>query len=432
MRPWSLVEHSLEEWCFPVFRPFALRKAGLAAAYLFLLAAGGWYVAKNFVSIESGLGLPSDFQHYYDAGREILRCHTPYSDELFLYPAILAFATTPFALTTYLTARWIWFLASHLMLLTAAFIIWRRLGGGLAAACPVALVWAGGGAAAESLGLGQIGPLLVLLLTLAYTRTGAGSGLAAGAGAACKFLPGVLVLPLALARDRRAVVSLLMSAAALTFLPMAALSGFEGPKSPGGAVYLLGTPALLSWSVPSTVLRVMDPPESGGRLPQSWEFGNSVSGLHLPLAQRVASASSSLMVLLSGAMVLLWSSRGRLTREQLPIAMAGFLSLSLAAAPLCWTHYQILQYPGVAWLLGLAVQRRRWKVAALILTCGALLYPIPVAVLTHYYHLYGWTAASTWQLYVWMSVTPAACLGIFAMAMFLMRSNVVACEKYFT
>jgi hypothetical protein len=393
------------------------------AAYLFLLTAGGWYVAKNFVSIESGLGLPSDFQHYYDAGREILRFHTPYSDEQFLYPAIFAFATTPLALTSYLAARWIWFLASHLMLLTAAVMIWRRLGGGLVAASCVALVWAGGGAASESLGLGQIGPLLVLLLTLAYARTGTGSGLAAGAGAAFKFLPGVLVLPLALARDRRAVASLLMSAAALTFLPMLALSCFEGPKSPGSATYLLGTPALLSWSVPSTVLRVMDPPESNGRLPAGWEFGNSASSLRLPLAQQIASAASSLIVLLSGAIVLLWSSRGRLTREQLPVGMAGFLSLSLAAAPLCWTHYQLFQYPGVALLLGLAVQRRRWKVAAVILTCGALLYPIPVAVLTHYYHQYGWTAAAAWQLYLWMSVTPVACLGIFGLAMPLMRSD---------
>jgi hypothetical protein len=247
--------------------------------------------------------------------------------------------------------------------------------------------------------------------------------MAAGVGAAFKFLPFVLMLPLSLSRDRRAVVSLLTSAALLTFVPMVLLSSLEGPKSPGRAAYLLGTPAILSWSVPSTVLRVMDPPESNGKLPRSWEFGNSAASLHLPLAQQVASAASSLAVLLSGAIVLIWSSRGRLTREQLPIAMAGFLSLSLAAAPLCWTHYQILQYPGVALLLGLAVQRRRWKVAAVVLTCGALLYPIPVAALTHYYHQYGWTAAVPWQLYLWMSATPAACLGIFGIAMPLMRSD---------
>jgi hypothetical protein len=390
--------------------------------YLFLLAAIGWYAVNNFVSIESGLDLPSDFQHYYNASREILHGRTPYSDELFLYPPIFAFATAPFALISYQAARWIWFLLSHLMLVASALMIWRRLGSNLVAACCVALVWAWGGAARESLGLGQIGPLLVLLLTLAYVRKGTSSGMAVGIGAALKFLPAVLTLPLALSRDRRAVVSLLTSGTALTFGPMFALSCLEGPRSPGNAAYLLGTPAILSWSIPSTVLRVMDPPESDGKLPYSWEFGNSTSRLHLEAAQQIVSAASSLVVLLLGAVILIWSSRGRLTQEQLPVAMAGFLSLSLAAATLCWTHYQIYQYPGVALLLGMAVQRRQWRVAAALLSCAALLYPIPVAVLSHYYHQYGWTAASPWRLYVWMSVTPTACLGIFGIAMSRMRN----------
>jgi hypothetical protein len=98
--------------------------------------------------------------------------------------------------------------------------------------------------------------------------------------------------------------------------------------------------------------------------------------------------------------------------------MAGFLALALTAAPVCWSHYQILQYPGVALMLGLAVRQRRWSLAGAVAGCGALLYPIPVAVLTHYYHLYGWTAGSAWQLYAWTSITPAACLGLFGISLY--------------
>jgi hypothetical protein len=307
------------------------------------------------------------------------------------------------------------------MLLGAAVLVWRFLGRGLGAACCVALVWAGGGAAGESLALGQVGPLLVLLLAITFTTCGTSRGIATGVGAAVKILPGVLALPLALAREWRALIAGITAAALLILLPMLALQGFDGPKSPAYAAFLLGSPTITNWSVPSTVLRVLDPPASHGALPANWEFGNQGTSLHLPESQRMASAAASLFVFIAGAMLLVWRTRSLqanpLREEHLPAAMAGWLSLALAAAPLCWSHYQILQYPGVALLLGLAMAHRRWKLAAATVACAALLYPVPVAVLTAYYHHYGWTAASPWQLYVWTSATPAACLGLFGLSL---------------
>ena len=66
--------------------------------------------------------------------------------------------------------------------------------------------------------------------------------------------------------------------------------------------------------------------------------------------------------------------------------MAALVALALAASPVCWTHYQVLQYPGVAFLLCYASRTGRWGLLAAAFTCGALLYPLPVAVLTDYCH----------------------------------------------
>jgi hypothetical protein len=96
--------------------------------------------------------------------------------------------------------------------------------------------------------------------------------------------------------------------------------------------------------------------------------------------------------------------------------MAAPTSLSLAAAPVCWTHYQVMQYPGIALLLCYALQKRLWRLLGGTLVCAALLYPVPVAILTDYYAKYGkWTAASPVTLYVWTSVAPLAALALFGL-----------------
>ena len=135
------------------------------------------------------------------------------------------------------------------------------------------------------------------------------------------------------------------------------------------------------------------------------------------------SAGAAAAVLAAGILALIFVCRGRLNSRQLPWAMAGLISLSLAAAPVCWTHYQILQYPGIALLFARSIAQRDWSATVWTAAAFALLYPVPVAVLTVYYNQHGWTAASPATLYIWTSVTPLACLGILALTLRKLRSE---------
>jgi hypothetical protein len=96
-------------------------------------------------------------------------------------------------------------------------------------------------------------------------------------------------------------------------------------------------------------------------------------------------------------------------------AMAALVSLSLAASPVCWSHYQELQYPGVALLLCHAFRSQRWGLLAVSLTLGAFLYPLPMAAIAAYYRRYGSLTASLPTLYFWTSVAPFASLALFGL-----------------
>jgi hypothetical protein len=98
--------------------------------------------------------------------------------------------------------------------------------------------------------------------------------------------------------------------------------------------------------------------------------------------------------------------------------MVALVSLSLAAAPVCWSHYQVLQYPGVALLLANSIRLRAWRTTAAVILCFLLLHRLPETALTHYHdEQSGWTAASPATVYVWTSVAPLSCLGLFGLAL---------------
>jgi Glycosyltransferase family 87 len=386
------------------------------AALVFLMGCAAWYWLQTVWNIIPTLGGASDFRKYYDAARQILEGHSPFAAAGYIYPPLLAELLTPLAHLDYLEARWVWFLISQAGLLAAAWLIWRAFGRDWPIACSIALVWATGGAAAEALWLGQLSPLLALLLATAYTSTQWRQGAALGVGFALKFIPGVPAIGLLLNRSRAGVSGFLASLSVLLALPWLYVSCcLSGPRTPVGTDMWTGTPAPLSWSLPSTVLRILDRPAHPRELPRNWSVVE-LSDLRLSADERAASVATAAIAGIAGALALFIAVGGRLSTKQLPWAMAGLLSLGLAASPVSWTHYQAMQYPGVAMLLAHAFRERRWILFFIALLCAAALYPFPVAVLGAYYRQHNtWNTVPLPVMYFWTSIATLASLVLFGL-----------------
>jgi alpha-1,2-mannosyltransferase len=400
-----------------------------APAVIFLCA--GWYVYHSFIEQAPTASL-SDFRWYYLAARHVARGESPYLSTGYLYSPLLACLLTPLAFLEYVPARWIWFLISHACLLAAAWLIWRHLGGGRLAGCVVAIVWAFGGAASESLSLGQIGPELTLLLAAAYTLTPRLQGASAGTGFALKLIPGVICLIFVLRRDFRALLAAAVTAFILTVVPWGIVTCCSsGPPAPAALDYLSGTPSPLSWSLPSLALRAYEPFRSGKTMPHDWITGHTLQELRLSPVARRLSLAVALVTFAAGCIILAMRVRGKLEYRQNALASAAIMALALAASPVCWTHYQVMQYPGVALFLGYAARRRLWWLLGAAAVCAAFLYPIPVTVLRAYYE-----ASNSWPnspivMYVWTSVSAVASLALFGLiTRELPRIEVIEVQAY--
>ncbi len=379
-----------------------------------MLLCAAWYIYDSFIQKIPHDTL-SDFRWYYLAAQHVLHGESPYLSAGYIYSPFLAFLLTPLATLKYVPAFWIWFLVSHACLFTAAWLIWRHLGADRLAGCVVALVWAFGAAAGESLALGQIGPELTVLLAAAYTLR-RGRAECVGTGLALKVLPGVLCGISALRRDFRGILGAAATALILTAVPWAfVVCCLSGPNAPARVDYLAGTPSVVSWSLPSVALRIYDPYYVDEPMPVSWITGNGLENLHLSSDQRVLSLGVALITLTVGCLILVISVRARLQAGQVPLASAALIALALAASPVCWTHYQVLQYPGVALLLTHAARTKLWGLLAAGTTAAAFLYPIPVAVLRAYFEQHNAWPNSPAVMYFWTSVPAAASLLLFAL-----------------
>ncbi len=275
----------------------------------FVLVCGWWYWQRCWLAQMPDRG-PSDFEFYYRAAQQVLHGRSPYLEGGYVYPPLLACLLAPLAAFDYFTARWIWFAISHAAFLGAGWLVWRHLGRGRAALCAVALVWAAGGAAEDGFGLGQADAVLVLLAVIALSGGGRAAAAGTAGGFALKLFPGILgVLP-AMERRWRALVLAMAGAVLLTALPWAAVGlGLRGPAAPPRVAYLAGTPCLLSWSLPSAALRLLDHPGRRGPLPADWTLGYDLPKLRL----RPAAAAVSLAVagaVLAGGVFALWFAAG--------------------------------------------------------------------------------------------------------------------------
>lgn len=385
------------------------------AAYAFIIVCAAYYIDRSFI-LQMPTAAPSDFRWYYLAADHILDGESPYLSEGYIYPPFLAYALTPLAYLEYVPARWVWFLLSHACLLAAAWLIWREMGSDLLSACIVAVVWAFGDAAGESLALGQVGPELTLLLAIAYTFGRRGPGASIGTGIAVKLIPGVLCLIFVLRRNFRALCAAVLTAAILIGLPWFFVTYFlDGPHAPAHQDYLAGTPSVISWSLPSVALRVYEPYRFGRAMPLDWITGNGLQTLELSPAQRAISLAVALVTLAVGCLILAQRVRFRLAAPQVPLASAAMIALALAASPVCWTHYQLMQYPGVAILLAYAARRKLWWLLGIGALSAALLYPIPVDVLRAYYERNNSWPNSPVVMYSWTTLPALASLVLFAL-----------------
>jgi hypothetical protein len=334
---------------------------------------------------------PGDFAFYMRSASAILQGGTPFTHG-FDYPPLLPVLLAPLALLPPAAARVVWYLLSQGCLLGAAVVLARPLGGDLPALAAVAAVWAAGGTLAENLVLGQVNPLLLLLLALAWYWDAERPGWAAaaiGLAAGLKLWPGLL-LAAYLGRShrshRRALGVGLATALAAVVIPWLVLAVATAPPHlPPSGEYWMGTPAPLNLSLPAAALRGTYPPRKMGEdpIPDDWLAGNDPAAPPLAPWRRRLSVWVALLALAAGLFALglraEGSSRdpragGLAPRDRL-FVLAALTALATFASPISWYHYQLFALPSVALLASDALRRR-----ALLPLAGAALL---LAGLTH-------------------------------------------------
>jgi hypothetical protein len=87
----------------------------------------------------------------------------------------------------------------------------------------------------------------------------------------------------------------------------------------------------------------------------------NLKALKLPPAARRVGLGVAAATFLAGIGALLAVTLGRVSRDRLPLTMASLTTLTLVAAPVSWTHYQVMQFPGLALFAGGLALRGAWK-----------------------------------------------------------------------
>jgi hypothetical protein len=236
----------------------------------------------------------------------------------------------------------------------------------------------------------------------------------------------------------RPVLAALAVALLLVAAPLAILASFyPPPHAPTHSGAWMGTPALLNFSLAAAVLRLLDFPDST-TLPHNWQFGNDMLELRLETADVLVSLLISGAVLLVGicAFALRYWRLGKLARDPAvrtaepaaanqaasnssaawPLrqcALATLLPLALATLPLSWSHYQLLELPGAALFLVLALRDRSYWGGAAVAAFFLAAYQLPVALLRLYIEQLGWTAASPWSLWAITAISPVSAAVLF-------------------
>jgi hypothetical protein len=295
-----------------------------------------------------------DFIHFHAAGRALLQGESPYAEWL-AYPPLMPLLMAPFGALDLQAARIAWFLVSHACILGAALLLWRPLGADTAAFAAIAAVWALGGAAQETLGLGQVTPLLLLLVAWAFRTDSARperSAAALGLAAAVKLWPGLLLAADLRPGRRRALLIGIGTAALGIAIPLVLLMTLAPPPwTPRNAGFWMGTPAPLNVSLPATALRLTYE-RNGEEIPEDWQAGTHPR-IELPAWRQAVTAGTAAATLLLGLLLV------PVFRSRLHL-LAALVALALLASPISWYHYQMMQFPGLALLTAEALRSRAW------------------------------------------------------------------------
>jgi hypothetical protein len=317
-----------------------------------------------------------DFENLHRGAAALARGESAFARAELDYPPLVPVLLAPLGLLSLDTARVVWLALSLAALLAALEAIWRLAGRDLAASAAVAVVLAFDGTAIPNLALGQVNPLLLVLIAvalLAHRARPAGAGALVGLAAALKIWPGLLLLswlPAAPAARRLAGRSALLAGALLVALPLGLLVlATPPPHLPVAHGYWLGTPAVLNFSAPAAVLRASYGWRPGEELPRDWVDGVNSNWRLAPERQRL-SVAVALGLLAAGLTALFLRVRRNGRAPSGPGLAGALVALALVAAPIAWYHYQLLQLPAFVLALAGALRRGRW---ATVCALGATL-----------------------------------------------------------
>jgi glycosyl transferase family 87/dolichyl-phosphate-mannose-protein mannosyltransferase len=308
-------EQSAAAWRSVIARRETRLVAGIAVGAVAAAWAVKTYVTKIHNYWHAGQA-PHDLEVFLGAATKVIHAASPYTyvaDQTYAYPPLLAFLVSPLEPLSAGWATLLWTLVSLAAVAAALWLLgvrdWRCFA--LAAAFPFTR---------SAVGLGTVGPLLLLAVALAWHRRNRllEPGVAVGAAVALKLFVWPVALWLAFTRRIRPAAAAAGFALAFVLIPWAAI-GFAGLGDYSHLLRRLADDeASSSYSVVALAVRA-----------------------HLPEGVGYALALVATAALLAGAF---WVARDarRSQRDRDVAVLTLTLAAALAVSPIVWIHYFLL------------------------------------------------------------------------------------------
>jgi glycosyl transferase family 87 len=308
-------EQSAAAWRSVIARRETRLVAGIAVGAVAAAWAVKTYVTKIHNYWHAGQA-PHDLEVFLGAATKVIHAASPYTyvaDQTYAYPPLLAFLVSPLEPLSAGWATLLWTLVSLAAVAAALWLLgvrdWRCFA--LAAAFPFTR---------SAVGLGTVGPLLLLAVALAWHRRNRllEPGAAVGAAVALKLFVWPVALWLAFTRRIRPAAAAAGFALAFVLIPWAAI-GFAGLGDYSHLLRRLADDeASSSYSVVALAVRA-----------------------HLPEGVGYALALVATAALLAGAFRVARDAR-RSQRDRDVAVLTLALAAALAVSPIVWIHYFLL------------------------------------------------------------------------------------------